>query len=614
MLQQVPAEYILHDPNREGQRVLEDLIACPQNERFLSLGDGATLMVAGSGSETLTLAIWEGEQWSETKQLSFDFRDPDSEENVYLTDLGFDLMALPAGTGGEPGRKALLVVGIDEDEDIWATSSQTGDLELVFAPPAPWSEPVSFSASQNMPDLPAVAADGTGQVHVLWSEPATPGEPGASLLYARGDPSALPGSGKAVWTQPAPVLQSATGGAEEPAMISQDDRLHAVWSGGEGGEIFYSWAFSRDAHTSGGWSKSVQLPAPVQMGSSPVIASGADGVLHVIYAIPVNEERGIYHTSSDDGGESWSPADCVFDAAEAGWVVADYPRLTVDGQGALHAIWIRFALPGDRSPQGIYHARSIDGGKTWSQPIGVQTGPSVWPQIASSEDDRLHIVWTEGSYPTTWWHQWSEADGQSWTLSEPVPGFAGVAPPVSLVTDGGEGLYLTGLGSDDAESPVLRFSIWDGQRWRTEQPFRLDLDVADWGVSAGQATSLQRLDVVFRGQAGPGESTQPMQLWYNWREVSMLDGTPPAISPQPTQTPTPEGVLVPHSTLPAAPTPIAGAPSPLQATATPDLSTALASAPPGSSSLPIPLLVAGGLAAVIVAGGFTMGLLRSRRH
>jgi hypothetical protein len=619
-LYQARAQAILDGSDMSGERVLDGLITCPGNEQFVPLDEGQSLMVAGAGGEVLTLAMWDGQRWSELKRLSFEFENPNAEGNVYLVDLGFDLVAVPAGLDSDYGSKALIVVGVDENDDVWTTSSMMGDLEVIFAADPAWSEPITLSASEELPSLPAVATDSTGQVHVLWTEGITPEEPGTELLYARGGSSVEPGTGAERWISPSPVLRSPVGGAENPAMIATDDRLHVVWSGGEGGEIFYSWAFGRDAYTSGGWSAPMQLPGPVPMGSNPVIAQGAGGSLQVLYAIPVNEQRGIYHTRSDDGGETWSPAHQVFDAAGAGWVMADQPRLAVDGQGILHAVWVRFALPGGRSPEGIYHAQSLDGGETWSQAIEIRGGPCDWPQVAVDENGRLHVVWTEAPYPGAWWHQWSEDGGQSWTLAEPIPGFVRVAPPTRLVAGGGEAIYLTGLGTDDAELPALLFATWDGQRWRADQLFRLDLSDTDSGVSAAVETSLQRLDVIFRGHAETGEAAGAVQLWHSWRQIPLAGATSPATSENTAEPQSPGSEPEPLSTSATIPGPAVAqtrgvAPSSTPGpSATPRFGATSAVPRSNSASLPIPLLVAGGLAAVIVAGGFAMGLLRSRHR
>src|SRR5207249_2225298 len=110
------------------------------------------------------------------------------------------------------------------------------------------------------------------------------------LNYVRGD--------GLNWTVPAAVLTSPNGGkAEKPGMSTgTGGSLHAVWSGGFAGEIYYSHAFIRDAAATSGWSSPQLLPAPIKAGASPVLAIDATARLHVLYAIPLNESRGIYYT------------------------------------------------------------------------------------------------------------------------------------------------------------------------------------------------------------------------------------------------------------------------------------------------------------------------------
>ncbi len=329
----------------------------------------------------------------------------------------------------------------------------------------------------------------------------------------------------------------------------------------------------------------------------------------------MNERRGIYYTRSSNGGETWSPASQVFDAAAAEWVLVDYPRLAIDQLGLLHAIWVRYALPGSRLPEGIYHASSNDGGTTWSQPVEIRDGPNHWPQMSVSGDGRLHLVWSEYSQLRAWWHQWSEDGGQSWTLPEPVPGFMDVLPPTTLMSDGEVALYLTGLGRDDTGNPALLSSTWDGQRWNAERPSRLELESAEGGVSVARSTATQRLEAIFRAEGKSDQGPASMHLWHSWRKAPLGSATPPEASQPATQNPTAEAALTPFSTSVAASTPVAATltstpgPSP-----TPGYALAPSSGPANSLAVPAPLLIAGGLAALIVAGGFMMGWWRSRRH
>jgi hypothetical protein len=520
--------------------------------------------------------------------VSYSFEDSELGRQVYLG-------TLRAALGGKDD-KALVAVGTDQEGDVWASSSQMGKLDMVFAPPSPWSAPASFAESEVSIDLPAIASDTEGRIHIIWSERAVSGVPEASLLYARRDESVTASGTEVRWTNPTEILRMQDGGADQPAVIAVGDRLHAVWRGGKDGEILYSQAFATDAYAASGWTDPQPLPSPTAMGSWPDVAADLGGGLHVVYAVPVNEGRGIYYTHSEDGA-TWSDTQQVFDAAEAGWAMSDYPRLVVDLAGTIHVVWVRANPVGSGLAQTIYYAQSIDGGETWSEPLQVAEGAFAWPQVAASGTGQVHLLWNERAGETAWWHQWSADGGLTWTRAERVAGLGSMSGPARLIADGSGTIHLAGLGSDDSGEPALEYSAWDGQRWTERELFRLELglDQPVPGASVALLPALGQLDVVFRGEAKDiGEGTQ-MHLWHTGRLVPAVSVTPvPAFTPRPSPTPLPTST---PSILP---------------TATPSFS----SAPPASASSStadlLPVLIPGGLAALIVAGAF--GLLRARRR
>ena len=576
------------------QRILEELGRCPEEIRFLRTADGQVLLVTRDGGGGLTLAARDGavDRWSEPKLLGFSFEDPELEQQVHL-------MSLRATLAGE----ALVVVGQGQDGDVWLLESQASAFEWAFAPPSPWSEPVELSQSKGLPGSPAVATDAEGRVHVLWSEAPAEGMPGEGLHYA--------GYSGTRWTQPAQVLRSPEGKAEQPALVVVGDRLHAVWSGGRGGEIFYSRAYVRDAYAPDGWSEPWPLQAPGAVGGAPVIVADLAGTLHVIYTVPLNEGRGIYYTRSADGGETWAEPQAVFDAAAAGWAMVNRPCLALDGQGTLHVAWVRAPLPGSGLPVGINYARLPAGGErprpgtpllpsgqAWSEPVQVAEGAYDWPRVIALPTGQVHLLWGEAHGSSGWIHQWSIDGGAIWTRPERIGRFAGVPGPVGLVGDGAGTLHLVGVGEDDAGEPALLYTTWVDEHWGELETFRLPPGVsAEPGAPVALRPALGQLDVTFRGRV-EGEAGDPqVDVFWVSRSIPAVEVTPVlAFTPQPTMAAMP--VSTPTVTLTPRPAVNPVAPSP---------------APPSLSLGPVtlPLMSLGGLLLAVLLV-FVAGVLALR--
>lgn len=602
-----------------GQRVLEDLPECSKNDQFLKSTTGQIVMIAGSGSDRLTMVAWNGEHWSEPKQFKFSFQDPDLKRQVYLDDLHAMLISKPSDPKGE--AEVLLVVGSDQENDVWLTSSQIGALELAFAPSPPWSTPTNLSDDQVSLGLPVMTADVEGRVHTLWSETQVPGEPGVALFYVRGDHPANPGphttenslTNSVRWTRPANVLQSPEGMADKPAMAIAGDRIHAVWQGGEREEIFYSYAFVLDAHTAQGWSEPQPLPSTAANSSWPDIAADPSGTLHIVYAVPVNAARGIYYMRSDDDGQNWSQAHQVFDAAGQGWVLVDYPRLAVDAQGTIHVTWVHGASPGGGLPKGIYHSHSTDGGQTWSEPLQIAEGAYIWPQIAVSDDGKPHLLWSEATGENTWWHAWSPDGGQGWTRPQRVQGFEDVPGPVGLIADSAGVLHLVGLGQDENKEPVLLHVTWAGLGWGYWETFHLEMDYCEPGVAITLVPSLRQLDVTFRGKATEQAETASIGLWHTARIIPTTTITLTSTFQAPIEKFHPP-VESQSEALTAPPT----VTQPLTTTTAPEPPLYSGDAPPpiagGDTDTSIPLFLAGGLAILLVSGVLGIRLLWANRR
>jgi hypothetical protein len=324
------------------------------------------------------------------------------------------------------------------------------------------------------------------------------------------------------------------------------------------------------------------------------------GALHVVYAVPLNEGRGIYYTRSDDGGETWSEAQVIFDAAAAGWAMVDRPSLAVDGWGRPHVAWVRAPLPGSGPPEGIYYTRLEGGGVNqdtegmWSEPVEIADGPYDWPRVVATLTGQVHVLWGEANGSFGWTHQWFADGGAGWTRPEHVGQFAGVHGPVGLVGDGAGTLHLVGVGEDDAGEPALLYTTWAGERWDDLETHRLTYGArGEPGAAIALESALGRLHVTFREETEDEEGEAQMTMRYVSRSVPVVEVTPvPAFTPRPTMTPVLEATPMPTPTPRPAVNPEAPSPGP------PSLSL---------GPLTLPLLSVGGIlvaALLVVVVGF----------
>lgn len=254
----------------------------------------------------------------------------------------------------------------------------------------------------------------------------------------------------------------------------------------------------------------------------------------------MNEGRGIYITYSDDEGQVWSDPVQVFDAEGAGWSMVDNPRLVLNGNQILHAVWMRYSLPSGVGPLGLYYASSNDGGITWSEPTLVADKPVLWSELASDEEQSIHRVWQEvsSSGQSTLWHEYSPDNGISWDSSVPASVFGQTVGTPSMALDENGNLHLLQIISRGVHSYVLQHWLWNGERWLTENSLDLNLDsVVQIGSMVIDVSSDGNLATVFSGLSENTETGIDIEnLYFTDRlfESSQISTQSPAIT-TPTQ-------------------------------------------------------------------------------
>ncbi len=565
------------------EQVLEDLSRCPDTLRLQPLPQGNLLATVQDEGGGLTLTAAEvitqsGSaariRWAQSKALGFTFEDEANETAIYLDDLDVTLM----------GAGSVLVAGHDQSDEIWVLQSQQDALSWSFAPPSPWGGPTRVAQRDISAALPAVAIDAEGQIHLLWSEGATP------LQYARQTKILTAGGGETLsWSTPTEVLGTAENMPVKPSLVAAKDVLHAVWSEANTGLILYAYAFIDDAYMSSGWS----MPQTVGEGRSPALTYTPDGTLHLAFAIPWNEGRGITYARSGGEGQTWTqPPALIFDASAEGWIMVDQPDIAVDAWGGVHVTWTRGGWQDGMLPQGVYYAYSRDGGETWSDPLALAEGTYEASRVAVRQD-QIHVIWRDASSEGGSYHRWSSDHGSTWSRAARVAAFENVQSAGELLTDGIESVHLLGLIQDELGAWQLRHARWQAERWESAETLNLGFEYSvQPGLSAVLQPTRGELAALFQSRTADEEGEERTELLAVTRAVSATQLlTPTALAPTPTALTTPQNTPIPT------------------ATPRPDISPAQ---PPSSSQaltlgpLTFPLTAVGGLLIAFIFIGATL--------
>lgn len=342
--------------------------------------------------------------------------------------------------------------------------SLPSNVHTAVAQTGPWSPPEKISGELGG-WFPDVAADDLGNVHVVFSA-SIPGLPGDDLtpsqLLARGRESGT-GSVRLIqllssalyysrlrdgrWTAPNDIALAWAGVALRSAILAEaGGRLHLVHKGvghlqtdilerqletSLGPEdLWYRAASANAAEQAGAWSRPIQITTGAQ-GYFSDLAVDLHGTLHVLWTETDKFGYGLYYRHSIDGGRTWTKRVPLDTEDPVWWYRAD---LEVDSRGRIHAVWEGVG-PETQREWGLTakatYAQSSDGGKSWLRVAFPQTHALAGPQqptLGVDGSGTILIVYREPQSASISFMV--SQDGRVWSEPQPLPGVRqGIARP-----------------------------------------------------------------------------------------------------------------------------------------------------------------------------------------
>lgn len=172
-----------------------------------------------------------------------------------------------------------------------------------------------------------------------------------------------------------------------------------------------------------------------------------------------------------NGKPRGEPVDVSRSPATFSWM----PRLASGEEGALHVLWQEIIFSGGSHGGDILFARSLDGGRTFSEPLNLSASQGgdgkgrltrdIWSNgsldIAAGPNGSVFVAWTE--YDGALWLARSRNKGRSFMAPQRIAGTASspARGPALAIGDGGL-VYLAWTVGEDADADIRVARSRDG--------------------------------------------------------------------------------------------------------------------------------------------------------
>ena len=435
------------------------LQSCPQDNYFIKSSNELIILQSILQGQ-LYLTAWDiaSSTWSEARiqQDLSGFSDPETYNGVIFgcQQLRFvdpnNLYAAGCDTAG--------------GGDVWVRVRQFGNIDDWFPDSSAWSSPDLIATNLTDVSAPIIINGQENRMHVIWTQvdSTVVDNPSSSIYYA--------GLNNNTWTLPVQILKSQEGNAVDPhVVIDHAGRMLIIWKDADTGELLFSWANENRVSNPGEWSDPISIPTSKEVSGNIDIQIDESGTIDVVYAIRLNEDRGIYLIQSNDVGQSWSVPIRIFDGADKEWDMVDEPQIAISDLDHISVIWKRYALSNEEKSIGLYYSRSDDNGANWTQEEEIVEGQVIWSRIIDV-NGLLYRFWqvTKPGFNATMYTS-SQDQGMTWSQPQSVSSSFESQGQIALAQDLSGRLHVIQTMLQSENSALIKHWQWDEIQWSTDE-------------------------------------------------------------------------------------------------------------------------------------------------
>jgi hypothetical protein len=251
----------------------------------------------------------------------------------------------------------------------------------VPTPPPVWTQPVNISINSSESVAAHLGVDSDDGVHVVWMD----NEPGNFDIYYKHKPASGGWSPQANLSENSGDSGAYWAGAA--LVVDDEDTVHVIWADdSQAAALLYTYK-----PLTGTWSSPVNITtSPISI--SPAIAVDRGGALHATWSEHVSGNWEILYSAKPKGG-SWTTPTNISGTAGDSYASA----VEVSYDGTVHVVWEDYTYG---AIDILYSMKAVN--QPWLEPVNLSSnsGGSLAAAIAVSTDNRLHVVWEDGTSGT----------------------------------------------------------------------------------------------------------------------------------------------------------------------------------------------------------------------